>query len=73
MLTPFCQSFVPHQPVYGREVLAMSAAIGHCLHVHSARAAFMLWYLPARDVCGLTSEAMDYVTSLDGLIGFGID
>ena len=51
----------------------MCTAIGHRLYVHSARAALMLRYLPARDECGLTSEAMDYVTSLDGLVGLGID
>jgi len=51
----------------------MRTSIAYLLHVHSARAALVLWYLPTRDVCGLTSEAMDYVATLDGLIGLGID
>jgi hypothetical protein len=43
------------------------------LHVDSACTARMLWYLPTCDECSLTSEAMDYVATFDGLIGFGID
>jgi hypothetical protein len=67
---PILPSLNPRKVIYGREVLSVGTSIAYLLHVHSARAARMLWYLPPRDICGFTSEAMDYVATLDGLISF---